>query len=43
MVYIVDKKIGIEFLLIVIILVNKNEIFNDDIYEYEEIGILFLV
>ena len=40
--YIVDEKAGIEFLLTATILVNKNEIFNDDTYEYEEIGIPFL-
>jgi hypothetical protein len=40
--YIVDEKTGIEFLLTATILVNKNEIFNDDTYEYEEIGIPFL-
>lgn len=40
--YIVDEKTGIEFLLTATILVNKNEIFNDDAYEYEEIGIPFM-
>ncbi|NNF19140.1 MAG: hypothetical protein HKN61_05140, partial [Flavobacteriaceae bacterium] len=32
----------IEFLLTATILVNENGIFNDDQYEYEEIGIPFL-
>lgn len=40
--YIVDKKNDVEFLLSATIHVNKNEIFNDDIYEYETIGIPFL-
>ncbi|MEZ4859602.1 MAG: serine hydrolase [Flavobacteriaceae bacterium] len=40
--YIVDEKTGIEFLLTATILVNKDEIFNDDTYEYDEIGIPFL-
>ena len=40
--YIVDKKEDIQFLLSATILVNKNRIFNDDTYEYDEIGILFL-
>lgn len=40
--YIVDKKEDIQFLLSATILVNKNGIFNDDTYEYEEVGIPFL-
>ncbi|MFT5864158.1 MAG: hypothetical protein ACI828_002832 [Flavobacteriales bacterium] len=40
--YIVDEKTGVQFLLSATILVNENRIFNDDIYEYETIGIPFL-
>lgn len=40
--YIVDSDKGIRFLLSASILVNKNQTFNDDNYEYEEIGIPFL-
>jgi hypothetical protein len=40
--YIVDKKNKIEFLVSATILVNKDGIFNDDAYEYEEIGLPFL-
>lgn len=40
--YIKDTKNNIEFLLTATILVNKDGIFNDDAYEYEEIGIPFL-
>lgn len=40
--YILDKKSGVEFMLVATLLVNKNQIFNDDNYEYEEIGIPFL-
>ncbi|MDC8003397.1 serine hydrolase [Aureisphaera galaxeae] len=40
--YIVDEKEGIDFLLSATILVNQNGIFNDDTYEYDEIGIPFL-
>ena len=40
--YIKDTKHHIEFLLTATILVNNDEIFNDDAYEYEEIGIPFL-
>jgi hypothetical protein len=40
--YIHDTKNDIEFLLTATILVNKNEIFNDNIYEYDEIGLPFL-
>ncbi|WP_084696399.1 serine hydrolase [Maribacter thermophilus] len=40
--YIKDTKNNIDFLLTATILVNKNGIFNDDIYEYEEIGLPFL-
>ncbi len=40
--YIVDSKNGIEFLLTATILVNKDGVFNDDQYEYDEVGIPFL-
>ena len=40
--YIIDEQEGIEFILSATILVNKNGIFNDDNYEYDEIGIPFL-
>jgi hypothetical protein len=40
--YIVDFENGIEFLLTAMIYVNENEIFNDGIYEYDEIGLPFL-
>lgn len=40
--YIHDTKNDIEFLLTATILVNKNGIFNDDTYEYDEIGFPFL-
>jgi hypothetical protein len=40
--YINDTKNNIEFLLTATILVNENGIFNDNIYEYDSIGIPFL-
>ena len=40
--YIKDKKNEIEFILTATILVNENKIFNDDIYESDQIGIPFL-
>lgn len=40
--YIVDEASGIEFLLSATILVNENGIFNDNIYEYDSIGMPFL-
>ncbi len=40
--YIVDEKEDVEFLLSATLLVNKNGIFNDDHYEYDEIGIPFM-
>lgn len=42
MAYIVDFEKKIEFVLGVVIHVNKNEIFNDGIYEYETIGYPFM-
>ena len=40
--YIKDEKNKIEFFLTATILVNENMIYNDDFYEYDEIGIPFL-
>ena len=40
--YIRDENNNIEFFLTVTILVNENMIFNDDIYEFEQVGIPFL-
>ena len=40
--YITDEKKEVHFLLSATILVNENEIFNDDVYEYEAIGLQFL-
>lgn len=40
--YIVNEEEGVEFLLHATILVNADQIFNDDQYEYDEIGIPFL-
>ncbi len=40
--YIVDFEHNIEFLLTATILVNRNEIFNDGNYEYNEVGLPFL-
>ena len=40
--YIVDLKKGIEFFLTVVISVNKNGIYNDGKYEYDELGFPFL-
>ncbi len=40
--YVVDLDKGVEFLLTVVISVNDNRIFNDDDYQYEEVGLPFL-
>ncbi len=40
--YITNSKNKVEFILIATILVNRNQIFNDNNYEYDEIGIPFL-
>lgn len=40
--YVHDTKNDIKFFLTASIFVNKNKIFNDDEYEYDEIGIPFL-
>lgn len=40
--YIEDNQNGVKFFITATIHVNKDGIFNDDVYEYEEIGIPFL-
>ncbi len=40
--YIKDLKHQIDFLVTATILVNRNEIFNDSVYEYNTAGIPFL-
>ncbi len=40
--YIYDTKNNIDFMLTATILVNSNGIFNDNTYEYDEVGIPFL-
>jgi len=40
--YIKDTKNNVDFMITATLLVNKDGIFNDDNYEYEEIGIPFL-
>jgi hypothetical protein len=40
--YVVDFDAGVEFLLTAVIQTNANQIYNDDTYEYEEIGLPFL-
>ncbi len=40
--YLKEKNSGIEFMLTATVLVNNNQIFNDDQYEYESVGIPFL-
>lgn len=40
--YIVDEQENVHFLLSATILVNDNGVFNDDTYEYDEVGIPFL-
>lgn len=40
--YIVDEEAGIEFFLTATIWVNDNQIFNDNVYEYDETGFPFL-
>ena len=40
--YVVDFERGVEFLLTAVVLVNNNGIFNDGIYEYDEVGLPFL-
>lgn len=40
--YIIDTKNDVEFLLTATILANKDGVFNDDQYEYDEVGVPFL-
>lgn len=40
--YIKDEKNNVDFMVTATILVNKDGIFNDNVYEYDEIGIPFL-
>jgi hypothetical protein len=40
--YVVDFEAGVEFLLTAVVYVNSNGIFNDDHYEYDELGMPFL-
>ena len=40
--YIHDEKNKVEFMVTATILVNKDGIFNDNVYEYDEVGIPFL-
>ncbi|WP_273566383.1 serine hydrolase [Maribacter halichondriae] len=40
--FVVDDTNDVEFMLTATLLVNKNGIFNDDTYEFEEVGIPFL-
>lgn len=40
--YIVDFERGIEFMLTAVIYTNENQIFNDDTYEYDRIGMPFI-
>jgi hypothetical protein len=40
--YVVDFDAGVEFLLTAVVLVNADQVFNDDRYEYDGIGLPFL-
>ncbi|KRD61258.1 hypothetical protein ASE40_06855 [Flavobacterium sp. Root935] len=40
--YIIDEVNKVEFIISATLLVNKDEIFNDDIYEYDTVGLPFL-
>ena len=40
--YIADLEAGVEFFLAATIYVNENQTFNDDQYEYDEVGLPFL-
>lgn len=40
--YVVDLDAGVEFLLSATVYVNADGIFNDDVYEYDELGLPFL-
>ena len=39
---VVDFEAGVEFLLTAVLQVNANQVYNDDTYEYDEIGFPFL-
>ena len=39
--YIIDEATGVEFLLVGTIHVNDNQIYNDGVYEYDEVGLPF--
>jgi hypothetical protein len=40
--YVVDFEAGVEFLLTAVLQVNADQVYNDDAYEYEEVGRPFL-
>ena len=40
--YVVDFEAGVEFLLTAVVHVNADQVFNDDAYEYDEVGMPFL-
>ena len=40
--YVVDFEAGVEFLLSVVIYCNEDQIFNDDKYEYDAVGLPFM-
>jgi len=40
--YVVDFENNIEFMLTAAIYVNENQVFNDNVYEYDEIGLPFM-
>ena len=40
--YVVDFENKVEFLLTAVLLANENEIFNDELYEYEEVAFPFM-
>ena len=40
--YIQDKENGVEFMLTATVHINENGIFNDGVYEYDELGLPFL-
>ena len=40
--YIIDVDAGIEFILAATVYANANETFNDNVYEYDSVGLPFL-
>jgi hypothetical protein len=40
--YVTDSKNDVEFMLTATLMANKNDVFNDNSYEYNEIGLPFL-